>query len=69
MIEIIKKTIKEYHQYLLDDKQRSLDNYIKYLDTACEIATIYKIQVIEIVRNSNKVKKQESACNEFTRLV
>ena len=52
--------IKEY-QYLLDDKQRSLDNYIKYLDTACEIAAIYKIQVIEIVRNSNKVKKQESA--------
>ena len=45
--------IKEY-QYLLDDKQRSLDNYIKYLDTACEIAKIDKIQVIEMVKNKGK---------------
>jgi hypothetical protein len=55
------KTIKEY-EYLLNEKQRTLDNYIKYLDTACQIAKIDKVQVIEIVKNSNK-KRQESITN------
>ena len=35
------KTIKEY-EYLLNEKQSTLDNYIKYLDTACELAKIDK---------------------------
>ena len=55
------KTIKEY-EYLLDDKQKSLDNYIKYLDTACQLAKIDKVQVIEIVQNKNN-KKHESPIN------
>ena len=29
--------IKEY-EYLLNEKQPTLNNYIKYLDTACELA-------------------------------
>jgi hypothetical protein len=53
------KTIKEY-EYILNEKQSTLDNYIKYLDTACELAKIDKIQVIEIVKNKNKNKKNES---------
>ena len=53
------KTIKEY-EYLLNEKQSTLDNYIKYLDTACQIAKIDKVQVIEIVKNK---KKQESITN------
>ena len=44
------QTIKEY-EYLLNEKQSTLDNYIKYLDTACELAKVDKVQVIEIVRN------------------
>ncbi len=56
------KTIKEY-EYLLNEKQSTLDNYVKYLDTACQLAKIEKVQVIEIVRNNNKGKKQESAMN------
>ena len=43
------KTIKEY-EYLLNEKQSTLNNYI-YLDTACELAKVDKVQVIEIVRN------------------
>jgi hypothetical protein len=54
------KTIKEY-EYLLNEKQSTLDNYIKYLDTACQIAKIDKVQVIEIVKNKNK--KIESVSN------
>ena len=54
------KTIKEY-EYLLNEKQSTLDNYIKYLDTACELAKVDKVQVIEIVRNKkNSYKKYES---------
>ncbi len=53
------KTIKEY-EYLLNEKQSTLDNYIKYLDTACEIAKVDKVQVIEIIRNK---KRQESITN------
>jgi len=47
------KTIKEY-EYLLNVKQSTLDNYVKYLDTACQLAKIDKVEVIEIVRNKNK---------------
>jgi hypothetical protein len=53
------KTIKEY-EYLLNEKQSTLDNYIKYLDTAREIAKVNKVQVIEIVKNK---KRQESITN------
>jgi hypothetical protein len=52
------KTIKEY-EYLLNEKQSTLDNYIKYLDTACELAKIDKVQVIEIVKNNNKNTKNK----------
>ena len=54
------RTIKEY-EYLLKDKQESLDNYVKYLDAACELAKIDKVKIIEIVRNKNK--KNESITN------
>ena len=54
------KTIEEY-EYLLNEKQSTLDNYIKYFDTACELAKVDKVQVIEIVRNKNK--KNESITN------
>ena len=54
------RTIKEY-EYLLNKKQSSLDNFVKYLDTVCQIAKIDKVQVIEIVRNKNK--KNESVTN------
>ena len=54
------KTIKEY-EYLLNEKQSTLDNYIKYLDTACQIAKIDKVHVIEIVKS--KRKKQDSITN------
>ena len=54
------KTIKEY-EYLLHEKQSTLDNYIKYLDTAYELDQVDKVQVIEIVRNKNK--KNESVTN------
>ena len=30
------------------------NNYIEYLDTACELAKVDKAEVIEIVRNKNK---------------
>jgi len=52
------RTIREY-EYLLNEKQSTLDNYVKYLDTACQIAKIDKVQVIEIVKNKNK-RIQES---------
>jgi hypothetical protein len=54
------RTIKEY-EYLLNEKQSILNNYIKYLDAACELAKVDKVQVIEIVRNKNK--KMESITN------
>ena len=60
---MLKKTIKEY-QYLLDDKQKSLDNYVKYLDTACRLAKLDKVQVIEMVKNKkNKQQQQEFITN------
>ena len=49
----IEKTIKDY-EYLLNEKQSTLDNYVQYLDTACELAKIDKVQVIEIVQNNKK---------------
>ena len=56
------KTIKEY-EYLLNEKQESLDNYVKYLDTACQIAKIDKVQVIEIVKSKGKRQQQELVTN------
>ena len=55
------KAIKDY-EYLLNEKQSTLDNYVQYLDTACEFAKIDNVQIIEIVRN-NKNKKIESVIN------
>jgi|ERR687898_1204023 hypothetical protein len=54
------KTIREY-EYLLNEKQSTLDNYVKYLDTACELAKIDKVQVIDMVKNSKR--KQEPITN------
>lgn len=48
------KTIKDY-EYLLNEKQSTLDNYVQYLDTACELAKIDKVQIIEIVQNNKKI--------------
>ncbi len=31
-----------------------LDNYVQYIDTACELAKLDKVQVIEIVQNNKK---------------
>ena len=57
------KVIKDY-EYLLNKKQSTLDNYVQYLHTACELAKIDKVQVIEIVHNKNRNnKKQESSMN------
>jgi hypothetical protein len=39
---------------LLNEKQSTLDNYVQYLDTACELAKIDKVQIIEIVQNNKK---------------
>ena len=47
------KTIKEY-EYLLNEKQLTLDNYVQYLDTACELAKVDKVRVIELVQNNKK---------------
>jgi hypothetical protein len=58
------KTIKEY-QYLLEVKQQSLDNYVKYLDTACELAKLDKVQIIEIVRNKKNGYKQYESINKI----
>jgi hypothetical protein len=58
----VQKTIKEY-EYLLHEKQSILDNYIKYLDTACQLAKVDKVHVIEIVRNKNSYKRLESINN------
>jgi hypothetical protein len=47
------KSIKEY-EYLLNGKQSTLDNYIEYLDIACALGKVDKVQVIEIVRNKKR---------------
>lgn len=53
--------IQKDKKYFLNEKQSTLDNYIKYLDTAYELDQVDKVQVIEIVRNKNK--KNESVTN------
>ncbi|MGI0051866.1 MAG: hypothetical protein ACRD8K_09030 [Nitrososphaeraceae archaeon] len=50
------KSIKD-NEYLLNEKQSKLDNYIEYVDIACELGKVDKVQVIEIVRN--KKRQQE----------
>ena len=42
----------------MNEKQSTLDNYIEYVDIACELGKVDKVQVIEIVRN--KKRQQES---------
>ena len=59
------KTIKDY-EYLLNEKQFTLDGYVQYLDTVCELAKIDKVQIIEIVKNN---KKRESVTNLLDELV
>lgn len=44
----IEETIKSY-EYLLDLKQQTLDNYIQYLNTACELGRVNKVQIMDIV--------------------
>jgi len=56
------KTIKEY-EYLMNKKQLTLDDDIKYLDIACEFAKVDKVHVIEIVRKKDSYKKHESINN------
>jgi hypothetical protein len=51
------------YEYLLNEKQSTLDNYVQFLNTFCELAKIDKVQVIEIVKNKNKNKKLESIAN------
>ena len=36
------KTIKDY-EYLHNEKQSTLDNYVQYLDTACELSKVDKV--------------------------
>ena len=48
------KIIKDY-EYLLNEKQSTLDGYVQYLNTVCELAKIDKVQIIEIVKNNKKV--------------
>jgi hypothetical protein len=38
----------------MTEKKFPLDNYIKYLDTDCELAKMDKVQVIEIVSKKKK---------------
>ena len=49
-----KKTIKEYG-YLLNEKQSTLDNYVQHLYTACDLAKLNRLQVIEIVQNNKRI--------------
>ena len=56
------KTIKEY-EYLLNGKQSTLDNYINYLEIACQIVKIDKVQVMEIVKSKDKQQLKESITN------
>ena len=50
------ETIKGY-EYLLQDKQQTLDNYIQYLNTACELGQLNKNHVIEIVQRNKRVSQ------------
>lgn len=49
------KTIKEY-EYLLNEKQSTLDNYIKYLDTACEIAKIDRSRLLKLKKTRIEIR-------------
>ena len=40
------KTIKDY-EYLLNEKQSTLDNYVQYLDTVCELTKIEKSRLLK----------------------
>ena len=46
--------IIKYYEYLLNEKQSTLENYVQYLDTACKLAKVDKVKVIEIVQNNKK---------------
>ena len=48
-------TIKEY-EYLLNEKQSTLDNYIKYLDTACEIAKIDRSRLLKLKKTRIEIR-------------
>ena len=48
------KTIQDY-EYLLNEKQSTLDNYVQYIDTACELSKIDKVKIIEIVQNNKRL--------------
>ena len=54
----IEETINSY-EYLLQDKQHTLDSYVKYLDTACELGKLDKKQVIENVQRKQRVLKRD----------
>ena len=41
------KTIKDY-EYLLNEKQSTLDNYVQYLDTDCELPKIEKVRLLKL---------------------
>ena len=47
----------------MNKKQLTLDDDIKYLDTAREFAKVDKVHVIEIVRKKDGYKKYESINN------
>ena len=51
------QALKDY-EYLLEDKQQTLDSYIRYLDAACELGNLDKRQVIEIVQRKQRVLKK-----------
>lgn len=57
-IKKVEQTLKDY-EYLLEDRQQTLDSYIKYLDTACELGKLDKKQVIEIVQRKQRVLKRD----------
>ncbi len=41
------KTIKDY-EYLLNEKQSTLDGYVQYLDTDCELPKIEKVRLLKL---------------------
>jgi hypothetical protein len=52
------QALKDY-EYLLEDKQQTLDSYIKYLDVACELGKLDKKQVIEIVQKKRRALNRD----------
>ena len=49
----IEQTLKDY-EWGIQEKQILINNYIKYLDTACELGNLDKKQVMEIVQRKQK---------------